>query len=295
MALTAAAGTLAVTAGRPLRLVGSAFGFFSSAIGCLHQGHLLDCGPDGLLDLAAVEAMDPDDWDCLVYTNTFGLYHDFRAVFALCARLGKSLILDNASGFGVISAANLPAEAAEVEWIETFSFHHTKPFGLGEGGAAQMAAGLRPVFDAILNFGVGLPQEFRRYFGNGKISDIAAAAILARVQSSEQWSGAYVEQAARVVALGRSVGYGVLVEPGAPGQVPAHVGLLAPGALSVAELANPVVNLGKYYVPLGGREFVNSWRLYDRMVNVPTHPGMAEPSDGELRACLEAVLARSGT
>ena len=70
----------------------------------------------------------------VLLTNTFGIGGaDLDAWEALCAREGIPLIIDSAAGFGSrYPDGELLGHRGD---CEVFSFHATKPFGIGEGGA----------------------------------------------------------------------------------------------------------------------------------------------------------------
>ena len=289
LGLQGAAGTMAVRHGRPLRWVVSAYGFFSTFTGVFSQSKVVDCDRQGLLDLDAVAALDPDSYDGIVVTNPFGLFGDFAPFFDFCRDRGKAMLLDNAAGLGATHADRLPTSAAEVDWIEVVSFHHTKPLGMGEGGAAIMAEAARETFRAVINFGVGLPQTFAPFYTNGKLSDFAAAHILAHLEGEPQWGPAYVEQAARVIEAGRQAGLTPLSDgpfPAPPGQV----GLLAEGPVAESALENPEIVLRTYYPPVHPG-FAHAEDIWRRIVNVPTHPGVADLPDDRLDAVLRAIAA----
>lgn len=289
--LQAAAGALSIQAGRPLRWVVSAYGFFSTFIGVFSDALVIDCGLNGLIDQTALAALDPADYDGVVVTNPFGLVEDFSTVCRFCADRGKAMILDNAAGFGLIDGAVAPQE--RLDWAEVVSFHHTKPFGFGEGGAVILAPDLAERVRSVINFGVGLADEvtWAPYLCNGKMAEYPAALILDRLLSVDRWQDGYRCQAQRVLELGRSVGLTPLLIP-AGRAVPGQLAFLADRGRALVDLANPVLDLAKYYRPRhpAGRRAAD---LFARMVNVPTHPGMAALSDDSLRLVLAKAAGDS--
>lgn len=289
--LTAAAGTLSVAAGHPLRWVSGAHGFFSTFTNVFADAQLVDCDESGCLDMSAIARIDPSSYDGIVFTNVFGLYDDFREIFAFCAEHSKKLILDNAPGFGITTAGTLPASAKNIDWIEIFSFHQTKPFGIGEGGVALMRPDHRPIFEAMINFGVGLPSGFGRYFSNGKMSELAAAAILSRIATTAQWRSGHIEQAERIAELATALGLRLWSIPSRRA-TPAHLAFLAPHPIDYELLANPTMVLAKYYVPAKGN-FPVANRLFAHVINMPTHPDMKALSNTEISNSLESLLHRT--
>lgn len=272
-ALVALAGVHAVKKGRPLRWVGSSFGFFASYVGPLSEDvTLVDCDDRGFLDLDAVAAMPDDSWDGLLVTNLFGFDPNLDRYRAFCRERGKALIADNATalyGFDR-SRSDSPDEIV--------SFHHTKPWGVGEGGCAILSRDDADLFRKLLNFGVGAPNTGLRYAANGKISDFACALILERLERSPAWTNFYDMQARRIAAACRLAGLTLLPDAVPPGKryptVAASVAAVSSDAISREAIDRSGLPLRKYYPPLSP-DAPRAADLYSRIVNVPCHPGMA--------------------
>jgi dTDP-4-amino-4,6-dideoxygalactose transaminase len=102
-----------------------------------------------------------------------------RAWVDLCAHHGVPCLVDSAAGFGAVSDDGVPIGGQGD--AEVVSFHATKPFAVGEGGAvfSRHASVLEKVA-RIVNFGL---DEQRRVVEpvafNGKLSEIHAATALA--------------------------------------------------------------------------------------------------------------------
>ncbi len=74
------------------------------------------------------------------------------------------------------SAASFPApRPPSVCASEIVSFHHTKPWGFGEGGCAIVDGALAEKLRSLHNFGVGRRCFVRNFAGNGKMSDICSS------------------------------------------------------------------------------------------------------------------------
>lgn len=96
-----------------------------------------------------------------------------------CRAAGVPLVVDSAAGFGAIAEDGVPVGAQGD--VEVVSFHATKPFAIGEGGAVFTRD--RPLYERIdraVNFGfrpdrtVGFPRGL-----NAKMSELHAATALA--------------------------------------------------------------------------------------------------------------------
>src|SRR6185312_153204 len=96
-----------------------------------------------------------------------------------CRDAGVSLIVDSAAGFGAIAADGVPV--GRQGDVEVVSFHATKPFAIGEGGAVfTRSSELCERIELIVNFGLGADRSVQMPLGlNGKMSELHAATGLA--------------------------------------------------------------------------------------------------------------------
>jgi dTDP-4-amino-4,6-dideoxygalactose transaminase len=280
-ALHALTGAHAAKMGRTPVWAICAFGFPSTSIGPLAgRVRVVDCDQTGLIDICNLSALPTESWDGLIATDLFGAQSDFSELSALCVAAGKPMIID--------AAVSFPARrSATVRASEIISFHHTKPWGFGEGGSAVVDAALANEVRAFLNFGIGANPRFAGFAANGKMSDVAAAFILQRLESMENWVEGYRTQRQRITELGLSEGLSILVRPDLHVVAP-HVPVLAHGAFALSDLPPAAFAVAKYYRPLDDRCRVAS-DLYSRIVNVPCHPGMARIDDGALTRFFRAL------
>ncbi len=283
-AMFALAGAHSHRAGRPLRWVVSAFGFFTTAIGPLDEAIIVDCDRAGLLDQQALAALDPAGYDGVIVTNPFGLHPDWRNFAAFCRDSGKILLYDNAHAL-LGCDRRLPQAPDEV-----VSFHHTKPWGMGEGGCAIVSRQLEGVVRSLINFGVGLDERARPFASNGKLSDLAAAFALDRLEDLASWSRLYRRQEARIVALAAELG----LRPLAPSNPHprSSAALVADLPVDLSGLSGKRFTACKYYRPLADGAATARW-LFDRIVNVPCHPGMAALADDQIVPALEEMVGRA--
>jgi dTDP-4-amino-4,6-dideoxygalactose transaminase len=281
-ALQALVGLRAARKGRRLRWVASAFGFFSTAIGPLAQDvHIVDCDRNGLLDLSQVDRLDANSWDGLIVTNTFGIANQLDVYAEYCRERGKELIVDSAL------ALLGPDRSRFHDADEVISFHHTKPWGFGEGGCAIVSLKDGDLVRSFLNFGVGADSALAAFATNGKLSDIAAAAIFERLERLPFWANLYHQQRMRIVDLVDQAGLAVLGHPPLHA-VCAHIPVLSPRPIAFSDMPDARFDVRKYYRALApGMPVAED--LYARIVNIPCHPGMAEVSTTEIEAFLEAI------
>lgn len=262
-------------ANKKLRWVTSSFGFYSSIQGPLQGAKVVDCDRNGMLDL---KKLDPNSCDGLVVTNTFGQMSDLTEYYRYAATHGKIVCVDAALAFGShIHGAN-----------ECISFHHTKPWGFGEGGCAIVAAEHEELFRNLINFGHTIGREINRRAINGKISDVSCAFGLGRMQQMKKLESEYLHQYNRIVDIGCNAGLDVLANVVEHPGIPASVPFLTPNPL--VDFKHPILPTGRYYHPLADTPQAND--IYSRIINVPCHVNMSQLSDRDISYALECFVNR---
>ena len=102
-----------------------------------------------------------------------------RAWERAAAAAGVPLVVDSAAGFGAVAADGLPIGAQGD--VEIVSFHATKPFAIGEGGA--IFSSNREIIDTahrLANFGYDVDHRLSARHGlNAKLDELHAAVALA--------------------------------------------------------------------------------------------------------------------
>ena len=96
-----------------------------------------------------------------------------------CDSAGVPLIVDSAAGFGGVAEDGVPIGAQGD--VEIVSFHATKPFAIGEGGAVfTRDRAVSERIERVVNFGQGPDREVKTARGlNAKMSELHAAVALA--------------------------------------------------------------------------------------------------------------------
>jgi dTDP-4-amino-4,6-dideoxygalactose transaminase len=96
-----------------------------------------------------------------------------------CRSVGVPLIVDSAAGFGAIAADGVPV--GRQGDVEVVSFHATKPFAIGEGGAVfTRDSALCEQIELVVNFGLAADRTVQLPLAlNGKMSELHAATGLA--------------------------------------------------------------------------------------------------------------------
>lgn len=290
------AGLEAARRGKHLRWLGSAFTFFSAYIGPFANTQFVDCNSSGIIDRAALGAVDPETYDGVVYTNLFGAWPDVSDLADFCAEHGKSLLIDNATGL-----LDRPI-SGDLPCNEAVSCHHTKPWGFGEAGFIVVGAEDEALARQFLNFGNGAPDWLRPYGTNGKLSDIAAAYVYDRLERMPRWAKLYQSQMRRVMGLieRHELPLTALWDR-PPGSPASSIPLLAPGHVGQEDLSNPHLVLRKYYRPAdwhpheaGSTDlYPVAHAIFSRIINMPIHHGLACLDDDTVVGILRQICDRA--
>lgn len=111
----------------------------------------------------------------VLFCNTFGTGAPQIAEWEVfCKRNGLPLVIDSAAGLG-----SLYVDGSRIGWrgdCEVFSFHATKPFAIGEGGAI-MSGKKRPIekIRQLQNFGFNKNREVEYLGTNAKLPELSCA------------------------------------------------------------------------------------------------------------------------
>lgn len=148
------------------------FTFPSSAQGLLKNTTIVDIDRNGGLDLNCV----PNKCNGIIVTNVFGNVVDIDTYEKWAHDNNKILIFDNAATpytfYKGLNSCNYGSGSI-------ISFHHTKPFGFGEGGAIILNKVFEENARNLINFGLNNKRCNLNPLGaNYKMSDIAAVYII---------------------------------------------------------------------------------------------------------------------
>lgn len=148
------------------------FTFPPSAQSNLSKVKIIDIDKDGGLDITKID----NSINGLIVTNIFGNLVDIEKYETFCRENNKFLIFDNAAtGYTEYKGKNCLNYGIGC----TISFHHTKPFGFGEGGTIIVDKKYEKSIRCLNNFGIGLTDKYWVPEGNNnKMSEITAIYIL---------------------------------------------------------------------------------------------------------------------
>jgi dTDP-4-amino-4,6-dideoxygalactose transaminase len=145
---------------------------------------------------------------------------------AACARHGVPLLLDSAPGFGSLDIHGRPLGG--LGDTEVFSFHATKTFAIGEGGAVVTPdAELAERVTRLINFGLKPGTRISTEDGfNGKLSELHAAVGLAAL---DRFDDVLARRRSHVQELRRlTAGTGLTYQAGAGASTWQYLQCLAP-------------------------------------------------------------------
>ncbi|MDW3177652.1 MAG: DegT/DnrJ/EryC1/StrS family aminotransferase [Acidimicrobiia bacterium] len=267
--------------GQPPRWAVSSFGFHCTNLGPFRHAEILDCDAEAILDLAVARVI-VDRFDSIVMTNVFGTVADLSPYIDFAREEDKMLVVDAAASFDSSHRRSL----GQRQPLETLSFHHTKPWGFGEGGALIVPKEDASLARSVVNFGLVSNRPVASVATNAKMSDIAAAFILSWLEDIDVLREQTTEQFHRIARLAVDQGWRVLggANRSADHGVPACVPLVAPHGVALESRDDAPLVFRKYYEPLGPTPVAHE--LFIRMLNVPCHPDVGVLTDGELRQSL---------
>ena len=125
---------------------------------------------------------DHPDARAVVPVRAFGFRRDHESLFRKAEALGLKVIEDSAAGLGGAKGQAASAIGSAHGHIEVFSFHVTKAFGIGEGGAVFLPKQQLKTFESVINFGLAPDRSFSDGM-NAKLDEVHSAIGLARLQA----------------------------------------------------------------------------------------------------------------
>ena len=271
--------------GRKLRWVISSFGFFSSHIGPLANSIVIDCDLSGRFDLDRLKEVPDSEYDGVIYTNIFAQHSNWSEVADFCESHGKKLIIDNATG---LLDRSVSSERARLEPLEIVSAHHTKPWGVGEGGFIICDEANEGEVRSLTNFGCGSNDDRRVSSSNFKMSDLSAAGIIDRLEKMTAWLPLYFSQEQRLTAVLENSGLRVHKFRGqtSPVSPRSHTAFVCDHNFTPSQ-EDSYFTIRKYYVPLGtsnvaSHELINAKNIYDKIFSLSNAPEMFKVSDDQI-------------
>ena len=149
-----------------------------------------------------------------------------------------------------------------------------------------MPAAQAEEFFELIDYRVLGSDRTECWLNNGKLSDLACAFHLDRLERSPEWVPLYEMQAVRIFHISRRAGLQPLL-PFDGSTVATSLPFLSDRPIAISNLTNPLLRLSKYYKPLANSPQARS--IYARIVNVPSHPDVARLDTEDLVTLLRRV------
>lgn len=183
-ALHALIGGINMHTGRELQFATQSFTFPSSNQGPLKNSVIVDIDNEGGPSL---EHLCYDHSDGLIVTNIHGNVVNIDKYVDYCKEKNILLIFDNAAtGMTFYKGKN----SCNYGNASIISFHHTKPFGFGEGGCIIVDRVYEKSIRIALNFGLdntlGENSKYSNQASNYRMCDINACFVLSYLKQNFQ-------------------------------------------------------------------------------------------------------------
>ena len=193
-------------------------------------------------------ALARDPVAAILHVRAFGFGRDLGGIEAIARDAGVPLIIDSAAAFGGTDVTGCRVGGAGD--VEIFSFHATKPFGIGEGGAISAPEALAAEIRTVINFSLARDGPARRWGVNGKMSEFHAAIGMAVLTTFEPRLATRRAQAAGWRAL---LDHPALALPVLEGVPPWQIFPLRLAGIDVGEVKAQLAQAGyetrSYYAP----------------------------------------------
>lgn len=231
-----------------------------------------------------------DEVKGVLFCNVFGIGNpDMEAIEEIATKNSKPLVVDSAAGFGskYIDGTFLGNKGD----CEVFSFHATKPFAIGEGGAIltkdiELAKRLKK----ITNFGFGDSRDAEELGFNGKLQEFNAAIGILQLKKLDakiaSRQDTYSQYASFLENLGfkaidnaenSSLGFAPFVCPEAIGRN-GLVRYLNINGIQAREYYNPPIHRQSYFVSNRNQwadsGLDNTENVCDNIFSLPIHDDM---------------------
>lgn len=270
------------------KFVTSNYTFFSSNLNHLSNCEILDTNEKGVVDEKIINNKFKKSWATLIITNLFNQQPNFDNLYKFTKKKKINLIIDNSNNL-----LDRPYNYKKMNLIEVISFHHTKPWGFGEGGVLIFNKEYKKELKNLLNFGANKFILNKKYATNGKISELSCAALLHRLNKFKIWSKQYLDQKKRIMSLLMRYFKNIEILHNPTHKSPInYLPVLSKKKITQKKLNQfQKIAFRKYYLPISSNEkFKNSNKLFEKIVCIPCHSELNKISDKELISILKKIL-----
>ena len=275
-----------------MRWVTSAFTFKSSTASNLSGSIVIDCDQYGRFDLNRLKELPLASYDGVIFTNVFSQMADWDDVDTFCKKNNKKLVIDNATG--LLDRINTPIKGKAP--IEIVSAHHTKPWGAGECGLVLCSSEQEPLIRKLSEYGDDNILQTRAASSNFKLSDLAAAAVIDRLERMPFWAPLYNQQESRMakIVADEFKSMSLLEGTTKPNSPRAHAPFSNQFPIEKFKHTS-FLTLGKYYKPLApdwkyNNDLSNASALYKKIICIPNNPEYLTVSSDQIIYDLKEIL-----
>lgn len=258
---------------KELLFVTQAFTFPSARQGPLRDSLIIDIDPNhdqygigpSFREIQAYKGVI----DGIIVTNVHGNLVNIDEYESWATRHNKYLIFDNAAtGYSFFKGKN----SCNYGTGAIISFHHTKPFGFGEGGCVIVDREYEKMVRLSLNFGLdnslGKASVYSNQASNYRMCDINASFIMSFLQ--EKFEDIVKRHREIYMLVQEECPAGYRLFPNFSDDIPvcSSICLIKENTDQVIDVEKFPFIARKYYKPLD-RESKWSWILYDNIVCLP--------------------------
>ena len=264
----------------------SNYTFFSSNLNFLSNAKILPTNEKGLISKEHIKKKI-DTFSDLIYTNLFNQDPHFCEIYDLCKKYKKNLIIDNATNL-----LDRPKNYNRMNLFEVVSFHHTKPWGFGEGGIIICNKNHEKKIKELINFGSKKFVHDKMYSFNAKISDWSCSVILDRINNYDKWFLEYNNQYKRIkkIILDKFNYYKILDnQTKSPKN---YIAIICNKKIDNNLLRKTrYLQFKKYYKPLSkSLKNCNARKIYENILCVPCHNDIIKISEKKIIKDLSLFL-----
>ena len=268
------------------KMITSNYTFFSSNVSYLDKINILDTDNFGILTGEILKNNFNKSWSTLIFTNLFNQNPGLKEIYNFIYKKKIDLVVDNSNNI-----LDRPKFYNKMKLVEIISFHHTKPWGYGEGGVIIFDKKYKNEFCNLINFGAKNFSKNKKYSLNGKISDISCAAILQRLNNFSIWSKQYLVQKIRILKIIKTNFKNYKILHNFKNKSPInYLPIILHKKITSNDLKKTkYLTLRKYYIPLNKnkKKFKNSIKLFNNILCIPCHKDIKNLKDREIKADLK--------
>ena len=249
---------------------------------------------------ATARAVEAHGCKAILHVRSLGLCRDLEPLEAVAREAGVPLVVDSAAAFGGRDDGGSPVGGAGD--AEIFSFHATKVFAIGEGGAVIAPPHIARKVRRVINFAFAGDNVVGRGL-NAKMSEFPAAVGLAMLERVDEHVEARAAAVARLAETARLAGATTPTNAGRPPwqclpvlvateeQREAVVGTLQGRGIEARRYYSPALHRMRAFARFATQSLPVTDAMSARMVCFPVYSDITATEVQELDRELGAALA----